>query len=150
MHEEIYYHRKKFTVAGWNISVLEPILKNWDAYLLKKCISCQRKTFSVGGRNLLSQEEIYYHRKKSNFKGINFLSRICVWRYFLWQEEISCHRKKFIVTGRNFLSRSTEFLVKLQMRQQMGEFPKTFRVSPLYFVGDYIPLSLEIYNPGTN
>ena len=85
----------------------------------QKWTSCHWKKCTVTGRHLLSQEEIYCHRKISNVTWIILSCHritfdvtgkyrkvfLVTKRNFLPQEEMYCHRKNFTVMGRNIVSK---------------------------------------------
>ena len=55
--DEMYCHRRKFTVAGRNLMSKE------EFFLSQEEFSCHRIKFDVTRRKFLPQEEIYCHRK---------------------------------------------------------------------------------------
>ena len=102
-----------------------------NTFEVKEGISCEKKKFPAIGRNLLSQEGFVLAKAIFHFKRCSF----------------PVNGRKFLLQQGDFLSRSDVCLVMLQMRHQTREFPKIFRVSPQYFVGDYIPISPGISLP---
>ena len=162
----MYCHINNFTITERNVLLKEAISQyriqffgNWNAFLLKKQnllpeeeIYCHRKKFNVTGRNIKVQEGISYDKNKFPATRRNLLSKE---GFLLAQVHISfhkmqpfCHLQKIYVARRNFLPRSNLFPVKLKMQEKRREFPKTFCLSPPYFVGDYIPISPGISHPG--
>ena len=77
----------------------------------RKKFTLTGRFFTVAGRNLLTQKEIYYQRTTFDVTrkkiGINFVELGIISPQkmnFLPKKEVYCHWKKFTVTGRNLVS----------------------------------------------